>query len=337
MNNSSIFLVTLLLGAAVLVGILFAPYFPVFILAIVFGTIFHPLNLKLRKKMSPGLAAALSTLTVLLLILGPIAFIGAELVRQVVSLSSTLTDSHALSAAQVSLEAWVNRNFPYAHIDLISYSKAGLTWIVAHLDNAFSGVLKTGTTLFLGAIALFYWFKDSHALYPLAMRLSPLNDRDDKDIIDKLSSSIRNVMRGTMIIALAQGLIAGIGYAIFGVPNAVLWGAVTTIAALIPGIGTSLVLIPVILYLLATGNNPGALGLVIWGGLAVGLIDNLIGPRLMTRGANIHPFFILISVLGGIQLFGPVGFLAGPLLVSFFFALLDVYSIYQKQRSSSVL
>lgn len=335
MNKSSIFLIVILLATAAGVCILFAPYLPVFILAIVFGTIGEPLNAKLRRHMGRGLAAFLSTLIILLVIIGPIAFIGTALVRQAVSLSVSVVDGRELAALQSSLEARINGYVPFIHIDFVAYSRSALSWLVSHVDNAARGILATGTTLFLGAIALFYWFKDAERLAPLAIRLSPLSDTDDESIINKLLQSIRSVMRGTMTIAIIQGLIAGIGYFIFGVPNAILWGTVTMLSALIPGVGTSLTLIPVILYLFAKGDVPHAIGLTVWGALAVGLIDNLIGPRLMTHKVDIHPFFILISVLGGIQLFGPVGFLAGPLLVSLFFALLDVYSTNLRSTRTS--
>jgi len=106
----------------------------------------------------------------------------------------------------------------------------------------------------------------------------------------------------------------------------VLWGSVTAIAALIPGVGTSLVLIPAILFLFISGRFFPGFGLLIWGAGAVGLVDNFLGPKLVGRGMRMHPFIILLSVLGGIGFFGPVGFLLGPLTISLFFAFFEIYS-----------
>ena len=117
-----------------------------------------------------------------------------------------------------------------------------------------------------------------------------------------------------------------VGIWIFGIPNATLWGSIAAIAALIPSVGTSLVVLPGVLYLFLFGERFAALGLMIWGMTAVGLIDNILGPHLMKRGIAIHPFFILLSVLGGLGLFGPVGFLIGPLILALLFALLDIYA-----------
>ena len=100
------------------------------------------------------------------------------------------------------------------------------------------------------------------------------------------------------------------------------WGVVAALAALIPGIGTALVLLPAIGYLFFTGSTGMAIGLLVWGFVAVGLIDNFLGPILVNRGVKIHPFLILLSIFGGPSFFGPIGFVLGPLIVALLFALL---------------
>jgi len=92
-------------------------------------------------------------------------------------------------------------------------------------------------------------------------------------------------------------------------------------------LGTGLVIAPAVLYLFFIGDMPAGLGLIAWGVVVVGLVDNIIGPKLIERGVKIHPFLILIFVLGGIQLFGPIGFIAGPVLLSMLFALLEIYPL----------
>jgi predicted PurR-regulated permease PerM len=151
-----------------------------------------------------------------------------------------------------------------------------------------------------------------------------------------LKASIHGVIRGALVIAGIQGIISGIGFAIFGVPNAVLWGSLAAVCALVPTLGTTLVFVPIVGYLALTGHIPQAIGLAVWGIFAVGLIDNILGPRLMSQGSSIHPFFILIAVLGGVDLFGPVGLFAGPLVVALFFALFDTYKVHISGKSSPV-
>ena len=179
--------------------------------------------------------------------------------------------------------------------------------------------------VFIFLVALYYLFKDGHKLKKAVVALSPLRDIYDETIFSKLALAINSVIRGSLTVALVQGILTAVGFAIFGVPNATLWGSVAAIAALIPGIGTALVLLPAIFYLFFNGETFFAVGLFLWGMTAVGLIDNFLGPKLVERGIRLHPFLILLSILGGISFFGPLGFLLGPLALSLFFVLLEIY------------
>jgi len=158
--------------------------------------------------------------------------------------------------------------------------------------------------------------------------VSPLPDKDDEKIFKRLAQSIRSVATGTILIALLQGVLTAVGLSIFGFDRAILWGAVAFFGALIPSVGTSIVWVPAILYSVFQGDFLVAIGASIWGVLAVGLIDNLLGPYLMSRGNNLHPFIILIAVLGGISLFGPIGLIVGPVIVTLFRVLLEIYGSY---------
>jgi predicted PurR-regulated permease PerM len=103
---------------------------------------------------------------------------------------------------------------------------------------------------------------------------------------------------------------------------------IAAFGALIPSVGTTIVFIPAVVFLLFNGAYVQAIGLLVWGVLAVGLIDNLLGPYLMSRGNKLHPFIILLAVLGGLSVFGPIGFVVGPVLVSLFIVLLELYSVH---------
>jgi predicted PurR-regulated permease PerM len=169
--------------------------------------------------------------------------------------------------------------------------------------------------------------KDGRRFVKSLIALSPLADKYDQQIFDRMTVAINSVLRGQLFVALIQGFLSGLGFYIFGVPNPALWGTVAAVCALVPGVGTSLVLIPVIAYLFLSGSYLPAFGETIWGAFGVGLIDNLLGPTLVGKGARVHPLFILFSVIGGIVLFGPMGFLLGPLTVSLLYALLDIYEL----------
>jgi len=182
-------------------------------------------------------------------------------------------------------------------------------------------------TAFLFIISLYYLLKDGALLRKKIVALSPLKDADDETIIKKLELAVSSVIKGNFVIAFIQGVVTAIGFSIFGLPNAVLWGTIAAIAALIPSVGTALVFVPAIILLFISGQIFAAFGLLLWGALAVGLIDNFLGPKLIGRGMQLHPLLVLLSVLGGISLFGPIGFVLGPIVLSLLFALLDIYSL----------
>jgi predicted PurR-regulated permease PerM len=157
------------------------------------------------------------------------------------------------------------------------------------------------------------------------VRISPLPDKQDAKILDRLARSVRSVLAGSLAVGAIQGTLTAIGFTIFGVPQAILWGMVAAIAALIPAIGTALVFIPTVAFLVIAESYGSAAGVAAWGIVIVGLVDNFLGPYLVSRGATMHSFLVLVSALGGLSVFGPVGFILGPVVMSFFIALLEVY------------
>ncbi len=180
-------------------------------------------------------------------------------------------------------------------------------------------------SFFLFLFTFYYLLKDAQKLKRISLAASPLSGEENEAILNKLELAINSVVRGNLAIALIQGILASIGLTIFGVPNPVLWGMVAAITSLIPTVGTSLVILPAILYLFLNNQIFQAAGLAIWGMVVVGLIDNFLGPKLVGRGMKLHPLLVLLSVLGGAVLFGPIGFLLGPLVLSLFFALFNIY------------
>jgi predicted PurR-regulated permease PerM len=157
------------------------------------------------------------------------------------------------------------------------------------------------------------------------MDISPIADKQESILFAKVVQAINGVIKGQFLVALIQGVVATVGFIIFGLPNPVLWGLVTVIAALVPTVGTSLVIIPSVVFLLITGHTGAAIGLLIWGAAAVGLVDNFMGPKLISSSVRVHPVLVLFAVFGGLQLFGILGFLIGPILMAIFVALIDMY------------
>ncbi len=336
------FLLTLLGGALVLAVFILKPFLAPLTLAAVFAVVFQPVFNRLLKKMGGrrGLAAFGTMLVFLICIVVPIGLVTSQIVLEASSLSGTFTGGEGVAyidATARGLAMWLGDLVPGLTInyetfvaDFEVYAQQGLQIIVSHLG----GILSSITGLFLSAfiffIAFFYLLKEGATLKHTLIELSPLVDTDDELIFRRLERAVNSVVRGNLMLAVIQGAVATTGFFFFGVPNAVLWGTVTAIAALIPAVGTALVLVPAVLFLLFTGAVGPALGLAIWGIAAVGLVDNILGPKLVGRNSGLHPLLILLSVLGGLTLFGPIGLFLGPLSLSLLFALLTIHAEVSK-------
>jgi len=215
--------------------------------------------------------------------------------------------------------------YTFDAFNITEFLKAGLKLIFTNLDGVFTSIFNIMMGVFIMLLALFYFLRDGRELKRQLIALSPLGDDNDERILRKMAQAVYSVFMGSIAVAIIQGILTGVGFGIFGIPSPALWGAIASIAALIPGVGTSLILIPGILYLFFMGSTTPAIGLLIWGLLAVGLIDNFLGPIFVNRGIKVHPFLVLLSVLGGLGLFGPIGLVLGPIVLAFLFALLDIY------------
>lgn len=334
------FFLVILIAVAVLTICIFYPYLSSLLVAIVFSVIFRPLHRRVSLIFSKGnqgnsFSALITLLILAILVITPLIFLGKQIYVESESLYYSLTDEgkrsqviDSLNSLSQSLSNRLYGIFPAYNFDsfnITRYIQNFLEWSFANLDTIFSGISKFILQTFVMLFALFYLLRDGGRFKRSMIALSPLADNHDEQIFGKLRLAIRSVVVGSLTVSVIQGFLTGLGFFIFGVPHAALWGSFAVIAALIPGIGTALVIIPGVVYLFFASSNLFALGLFIWGVLAVGLIDNYLGPVLVNRGVNIHPFLILLSVMGGLIFFGPIGFIAGPLLVALLFALLEIY------------
>lgn len=342
------FLLILLAGALYLSFLIFRPFLTPLVLAAVFAVVLHPLYRGLVSRLGnwESVAALLTVLISVVLILIPLVFLGTQIVREAGQLYGSIAagDSGAnfVAATIQNIGHAIGDFSPAAgnfftgfSADVDIYLKQGLEWLIQHLGAALSGITALFLNFFIFFIALYYLLRDGVRLKRALIVLSPLEDTDDEMIFGRLETAVNSVIKGSLTIALVQGVLTAIGFAIFGVPNAILWGTIAAVASLIPGFGTALVLVPAVLYLFATGDIIPAIGLLAWGTLGVGLIDNFLGPRLVSKSTHLHPLLILLSVLGGLVYFGPIGIFLGPLILSLLFAFIAIYS-YLANPSVSV-
>ncbi len=346
MNNRKpqfYYLLALLLGTILLGFFIFRPFLYAIIIAMVFTVVFQPVHKKVLRitRERKGAAALITAVIIIILILVPVILLGIQIFHEAKQLYTSVTDGggkdnilNAVGKLIIYVQRFIPAQMEFS-ADFNQYLKQGLGWLLGNLGSVFSNFARILLNFFIFLIALYYLLKDGERLKKTIVGLSPLSDTDDEKIFNIIESAINSVIKGNLTVAVIQGALTSAGFAVFGIPNAVLWGSVTAIAALIPGVGTSLVLIPAILFLFLSGKFLSGFGLLAWGAGAVGLVDNFLGPKLVGRGMQMHPFIILLSVLGGIGFFGPIGFLLGPLAISLLFAFLEIISSVKLQEKDA--
>ncbi len=322
------FLILMLL-VFILVMVMFRPYVNIIALAIILAILFRPVYLKLLPQVKyPSAAAGLTVLLILLILLVPLWLFGQIIFTEIANLYDRYrAGDFVLDRGQLI------SSLPTQVQDVVQSFTADVNAFIGRISSqafaSFSSIISNVATFFVALFMLFfivyYLLRDGSQIKKALMEISPMSSAHEDKLMTKIVWAVNGVVKGQFLVALAQGIVATIGFIIFGVPEPFLWGVFTVIAALVPTVGTAISLVPAVIYLLVTGNTPQAIGLAIWGAAAVGLIDNFLGPRFVSSRINVHPVLVLLAVLGGIQFFGILGFLIGPIVVAIFIALLEMY------------
>jgi len=169
--------------------------------------------------------------------------------------------------------------------------------------------------------------RDGEVILAKILFYTPLDNRDEKRLLERLASVTRATIKGTLVIGILQGALAGVGFWVAGIGGAAFWGTVMTVLSVVPGIGAALIWIPAVIYLFISGQTLPAILLLSWCAGIVGTIDNILRTRLVGKDAKMPDLLILVGTLGGIYLFGPIGFIVGPIVCGLFLTVWDIYGI----------
>jgi predicted PurR-regulated permease PerM len=153
----------------------------------------------------------------------------------------------------------------------------------------------------------------------------PLPEGDKELLLDKFVSVARATIKGTFVVGLVQGGLAGLAFAVVGIKGSAFWGTIMVVLSIIPGIGTALIWGPAVIYLFAVGKTASAVGLLVWCALVVGTVDNFLRPKLVGGDTKMPDLLILLSTFGGLSLFGAVGLVLGPIIAALFIAVWRIY------------
>lgn len=325
------FLLALLLVAGAFVVYIFLPYISAIVFAIAFAVIFSPLYRYLLKFVHyDWLAAFITVIIVVLIVLVPFGFLVTHILTQATHLYTWFAGGNEVRLGEI-VNDFLTQHFAHLNlpqVNITNYLSAVLSWVIRNLWPFVGGLARLALIIFLSLFGMFYLLKDGGELKKKILFVIPLRPQYSKHVFDKMERAIYSVIGGSLMIAVIHGVEAIAGFWIFGIPNAAFWGSFAVISAIIPTVGTSLVNIPAIIYLFATGNFVGGTGLCIWWlFISIGCVDNFLSPQIVHRGMKVHPFLILLSILGGVSVLGLIGFLIGPLAVAFFFVLADIYPL----------
>jgi len=180
------------------------------------------------------------------------------------------------------------------------------------IGGAIGGVASTALT-FLGT---FYIMSSHDNIREIVSAYSPLSAEDTNLLWDRTKNVVRAAVSGNLILVVIESVLAMIGFSLFGIVSPVLLGLCFGVTSLVPVIGSSMVWVPVVIFELLQGNLAAAIGIALWSTCQVGLCDYYLGPHLIERRAKLHPFIVLIGILGGIAQFGVLGIILGPTIMA---------------------
>ena len=283
--------------------------------------------------------AAIVTLVVLFVVVaGPLsAFLGI-VVREAVYVSDQAipwVQKHFGATGTFNIHDWLARRFPslaayipsqeqlMENFGTAAKSTGGL--LVAAASRMTSGTATFLLNLFVMVYALFFFLRDGEKIMEKIFYYMPLNHEDEKRMLDQLTSITRATLKGTIVVGILQGALIGFAFWLAGIDSAAFWGTVMAILSMLPIVGAPLVWVPAIVYLFLSGQILAGVLLSAWCAAVVGVIDNVLRSVLVGSDAKMPDLLILVGTLGGLFLFGPIGFIVGPIVCGLFLTIWDIY------------
>jgi predicted PurR-regulated permease PerM len=320
----------------------FEPFLMPIAWAILLAFLAHPALIELDRYIrSRTTSALIITLIVALGVVLPAVWLSERLVNEAQTLygaASNLSTMGSLDRAGV----WLRETRVGTHlanllarhgirledeIKSVGLRSAKVTsdYLIAHGGSAASNLASFVLHFGIALLTFFYLLRDGESYYEGLRGLTPMHEQDKTVIFDTLGATLSSVMRGLMLTAVLDGVTLGLGYLVCGVPYWAFLALLTAAAGLLPFGGTTLVWVPVMIYLGYSSTWVSAIGLGIWSMIALAIIDNFIKPLAMRHGTGLPTLALFFGLAGGIEAYGPLGIFAGPAVIAIFAALLRVY------------
>lgn len=319
------FFFLILAGLAVLSFLILSPIMDFIILGFLLAIGFWPIHRRIAKVVpSPGLSAFLTLTLAGISVILPMVLVALSLIEDV-GLFVAHLDPRNLEASIIAALGIREGTQVAAFADIIvPYTIAFLEELMLDLANIL-GRMAIGVLVLV--FVMFYAFAEGPRMVETLKRLLPLKRVYTDKLVNETANAVHAIFFGQILISVVHGIVLGIGFYIFGLPNPVFWGFATIIISILPAIGTPAVWFPAGLYVYFTNSPSAGIGLMVYGAvLSTGIIEHWIKLRLIGKMASIHPLVVLTGVIGGIGVFGFSGFIFGPLILALLLVFMRTFS-----------
>ena len=338
--ENKVFLALLVL-VSIAFGLIVWPFNGAIWWAIFIAIVFMPLHARLGRRFGRRRSlAAFTTLAVTLVVaILPLVLLTMSVTQEAAAIYARVK-SGELNLAQYfqqiveGLPAWLRQLMQrFGLPDIASAQRKIAAGLAQSGQSITSQALSIGQTtfdfvigFFLMLYLLFFLLRDGPVLSARIVEAIPLQERHKQELFSKFVTVVRATVKGNILVALVQGALGGLALWFLDVPAALLWGALMALLSLLPAIGAAIVWLPIAVWFLVTGALWQGLGLIAWGVLVIGLVDNLLRPLLVGKDTKLPDYLVLISTLGGMAIFGLNGFVIGPVIAAMFVAAWDLFS-----------
>jgi len=338
------FLILLAVLTVALAAVIWPFYGAVFwgaVLALLFEPLYRRLAARLRNRRT--LAALMTLSVILVMVILPLTLVAISLVKELTTLYQLVKTGQVnfgsyFAQILAALPSWASGLLERLGLDDLAALQARLTAAINQRGETFASravnfgqdALDLVIGFCIAMYLLFFLLRDGAAVAREIRAAIPLEPRVKARLLERFTTVIRATVKGNVLVAAAQGALGGLAFWVLGVHAPMLWAVVMAFLSLLPAVGAALIWGPVALYLLATGQLWQGFGLIAFGVLVIGLIDNVLRPILVGKDTRMPDYVVLISTVGGLALIGINGFVIGPLIAAMF---MSAWQLLSEERN----
>lgn len=337
----SLFFIVLLVFVVVQVFLILSPFFKAIFWSAILAFAFHPFYTWLRKRLPNATVASLAmTILIFLLVIPPVVFLLLNLIQQTIELYQVASDYVRQGGIERLIEH-LRTTQPFISIQekivswepltqqasgwLLNTVKSMGNYAAGQTANITKNILVILLNIAFMAFFIFVFLRDGEKIYSYIYQIAPLEEKSKKQIAVRINESFSAVIRGQLVTALTQAVLAGFIFWILGIPVPLLFATLTFFASIIPVVGAGSIWVPWVIYFFASHQTAKAVTLLIFGGLVISLADNVLKPALIGEKTKLPYFLLFFGILGGLKIYGLMGVFLAPVILTLFFTMVKIY------------